>query len=71
VFLATGSSDKTVRVFELTTGDCHRVLMGHTDYIACLEFNAEKFDHLASACKFYFFCRGRLIRIGKVFGELI
>jgi len=58
VFLATGSSDKTVRVFELTTGDCHRVLMGHTDYITCLEFNTENFNYLASAGKSEFFFVG-------------
>lgn len=55
MFLATGSSDKTVRVFELTTGDCHRVLTGHSDYITCLEFNVDNFDCLASACKSYLF----------------
>lgn len=72
MFLATGSSDKTIRVFELTSGDCHRVLTGHTDYITCLEFNAENSNYLASACESYlFFYRGRLVMLGKVFGELI
>lgn len=51
VLLATGSSDKTVRVFELTTGECHRLLMGHSDYITGLEFNAQNPNYLASACK--------------------
>lgn len=54
MLLATGSSDKTVRVFELTTGECHRLLMGHSDYITCLEFNINNPNHLASACKLYF-----------------
>jgi len=66
VFLATGSSDKTIRVFELTSGECQRVLIGHSDYITCLEFNSENSNYLASTCKFYFlFCRGGLIRLEK------
>lgn len=55
MFIATGSSDKTIRVFELTTGECHRVLTGHSDYITCLEFNTQNPNYLASACKLKFF----------------
>lgn len=47
--LATGSADKTVRVFELVSGDCQRLLLGHTDYVTCLEFHPKKPNVLASA----------------------
>lgn len=52
MLLATGSSDKTIRVFEITTGECQRLLLGHTDYVTCLEFHKEKPNVLASACKY-------------------
>lgn len=69
MFIATGSSDKTIRIFELTTGECHRILIGHSDYINCLEFNTQNPDYLASACKFnnFFFCSARLFRSRQEF----
>jgi len=51
VVIATGSADKTVRVFELVTGVCLRIFVGHKDYVTCLEFHDEKPNILASACK--------------------
>lgn len=51
MFIATGSADKTVRVFELVTGICIRLFVGHQDYVTCLEFHEEKPNILASACK--------------------
>lgn len=52
VLIATGSSDKTIRIFEVTSSECLRLLIGHTDYITCLEFHPTQSNLLASACKY-------------------
>ena len=36
VSLASGSEDKTVKVWNTTTGDCLRTLEGHTRSVECL-----------------------------------
>jgi len=51
VLIATGSSDKTIRVYEIVVGECQRLLLGHSDYISCLEFHMGNPNILASACK--------------------
>ncbi|MFB2833045.1 NB-ARC domain-containing protein [Floridanema evergladense] len=39
--LASGSNDKTVKLWDWQTGDCIRSLSGHTDFIYGLAFNAD------------------------------
>lgn len=56
--IASGSSDKCIRVYELVTGDCQRLLMGHKEYITGLEFHPLKPNFLASACKCEFIYLG-------------
>jgi WD40 repeat protein len=39
--LATGSSDRTVRLWDVTTGRALRTLKGHTDYLSALAFSPD------------------------------
>ena len=39
--LASGSHDKTVRVWDMNTGTCQHVLKGHTKGVWCLNFFTE------------------------------
>lgn len=45
---ASGSIDRTVRVWDSNTGECLRVLSGHRDSVSSVAFNPKK-DYLASA----------------------
>lgn len=47
--LATGSQDQTLRVWDVDTGECMKVLSGHTDTIRCLQVLRDGF--LASGSK--------------------
>lgn len=49
--IASGSSDKTIRIYDLMSGECQRLLMGHKEYISFLEFHPMIPYLLASACK--------------------
>jgi WD40 repeat protein len=46
-YLASGSHDKDVRLWDLKTGRCVRVCLGHTDWIRCVAFGPD--GRLASA----------------------
>ncbi|MGW7575085.1 trypsin-like peptidase domain-containing protein [Streptomyces sp. NPDC054765] len=49
-YLATASADKTVRLWDPTTGDCVRVITGHTDWVnAVCSIPSPHGDLLASA----------------------
>lgn len=46
VCLRSGSCDGTVRVWEVSSGECVAVLQGHTDYVINVQFDD---DIIASA----------------------
>ena len=35
---ASASLDKTVKIWGLDFGDCHRSMVGHTDSVTCIKF---------------------------------
>jgi len=39
--LASGSADKMIRLWDLTTGSCNKVLEGHTGTVRCLVWMPE------------------------------
>jgi WD40 repeat protein len=41
-FLATGSRDTTVKVWDLTSGELIRTLWGHSDAVTALAFPSER-----------------------------
>lgn len=47
-FLATGSRDKTIRIWDGTTGQCLRTLSGHDNWVRALAFHPNG-QHLISA----------------------
>lgn len=34
----SGSADKTIKIWGLDFGDCHRSLLGHGDSVTCIRF---------------------------------
>lgn len=40
-YVATGSSDKTVRLWDVQTGECVRIFIGHHGGIQCLAFSRD------------------------------
>ncbi len=48
LLLASGSTDKTARIWDVATGECLRVLEGHTDAVHCVAF-APDASRLATA----------------------
>lgn len=49
LYLATGSSDKTCRLWDVQRGECVRVFLGHNDAVDCLAISPNG-RYLASAC---------------------
>jgi len=39
--LASGSYDKTVRLWEVSTGNCLKTLLGHTSYVNSVNFDTK------------------------------
>lgn len=39
--LFSGAGEKTVRIWDITSGDCVRVLEGHSDYVSILTFSPD------------------------------
>ena len=37
--IASGSSDKTIKIWNVETGKCVLILEGHTDYVTSVSFN--------------------------------
>jgi WD40 repeat protein len=52
LYLATGSSDKTCRLWDVQRGECVRVFLGHNDAVDCLAISPNG-RYLASACTFF------------------
>ena len=48
-YVATASDDHTVKLWEVTSGECLRTLEGHTHYVFCCAFNPLK-PILVSSC---------------------
>jgi WD40 repeat protein len=40
--LVTGSDDATIRVWDIESRECIKVLEGHTDIVKCLQFDEFK-----------------------------
>lgn len=40
-YIATGSTDRTCRLWQITTGECVRVFEGHADSVQCLAFTED------------------------------
>ena len=49
--LATGSRDKTVRVWDVSSGDCLRVFRGHTRSVVSISWSSLDCGRLVTACK--------------------
>ena len=39
--LASGSDDKTIRLWEVSTGNCLKTLVGHTNYVMSVYFDGK------------------------------
>lgn len=40
-YIVTGSSDKTIRMWDIQRGSCFRILSGHTGSISCLMISSD------------------------------
>lgn len=40
-YIATGSSDKTVRLWDVASGECVRIFVGHRSMILCLALSPD------------------------------
>jgi WD40 repeat protein len=58
VILASGSADRTVRIWNITTGDCRQILTGHKSQISAVAFSPDGL-YLAS-------CDGQSIKIWDI-----
>lgn len=39
--MATGSRNKTVKLWDIRTGECYRTLTGHTEVVFCVALSAD------------------------------
>jgi F-box/WD-40 domain protein MET30 len=46
--LITGSGDKTIRMWDMQTRECTKVLEGHTSGVCCLQYNNDNKNQLVS-----------------------
>jgi U3 small nucleolar RNA-associated protein 12 len=47
--IVTGSSDRTVKIWGLDFGDCHKTLLGHADSVMAIKFLPPSTHHVMSA----------------------
>jgi len=40
-YLCSGSDDKTIKVWNVATGECVKTLTGHTNYVFCVNYNPQ------------------------------
>lgn len=60
--VVSGSRDTTLRVWDVTTGECQRVLMGHVAAIRCVQFDGQRvvsgaYDYTIKVCFLFFVLR--------------
>ncbi|BAY86460.1 WD-40 repeat protein [Calothrix parasitica NIES-267] len=46
--LASGGEDNTIRIWNVKTGDCTRVIMGHSQWVCAISFNPRDSNTIAS-----------------------
>jgi transcription initiation factor TFIID subunit 5 len=51
LYLATGSADRSCRLWDVHRGDCVRVFLEHEDAVNCIAMSPDG-RYLASACEF-------------------
>ena len=54
-FIVSGSTDRTVRVWDVATGRCLHNLQGHTSTVRCMALKGKMFVAVEYTCCFFLF----------------